>query len=264
MEGGLRKRVNEIIEQTRPGDTANSAFNVAIVTIIVLNVAAIMVETVQPLSARWARWLDAFEVFSVAVFSIEYLLRLWSCTVDPRYGHPVTGRLRFALKPIVMVDLLAVLPFYLTVTTLDLRFLRVFRLLRFLRIAKLARYAESMRIMQRVIRNKREELIVIGVVLAILLTLSASLLYLAEHTAQPERFSSIPAALWWAVETLLTVGHGDTHPITPLGKVFAAVVACLGIGMFALPTGILGAGFVEEMDKLKQSPSCPHCGHPLR
>ena len=155
------------------------------------------------------------------------------------------------------------LPFYLPFLSVDLRVLRMFRLfriMRIMRIAKLARYSESLQMLLRVVKSRREHLISAVFILLILLVVAASLMYYAEHDAQPKVFSSIPAAMWWAAATLTTVGYGDAYPVTAIGKVMAAIIAMLGIGMFALPTGILGAAFLEDLDSRKKNQRCPHCG----
>jgi voltage-gated potassium channel len=143
---------------------------------------------------------------------------------------------------------------------IDLRFLRILRMMRILRIAKLGRYSQSLQILQRVMAAKKEQLLCTVFVLVLLVIVAASLLYYAENHVQPEAFSSIPAAMWWAVSTLTTVGYGDIYPMTGLGKFMASIIAVLGIGVFALPAGIFGAGFVEEIGRREKPTQCPHCG----
>jgi voltage-gated potassium channel len=140
--------------------------------------------------------------------------------------------------------------------------LRVLRLLRIVRVAKLGRYSESIQVLGRVFAAKKEQLLSTLFILLMLLVISSCLMYDAERQAQPDRFSSIPAAMWWAVTTLTTVGYGDVCPVTPGGKVIASVIAILGIGMFALPTAILGSGFLEEIAPKKPA-KCPHCGNEI-
>jgi voltage-gated potassium channel len=201
----------------------------------------------------------------VAVFSLEYILRVWSCTENPRFKSPVLGRLRFMLTPMALVDLLAVLPFYLPFASADLRFMRAMRLFRLFRVLKLARYSESMQTFLDVLRLKKEELILMFFAIIILLIISSSLVYEAEHEVQPEAFSSIPAAMWWGIVTLATVGYGDVYPKTELGKLIGSIVVILGIGLFALPTGVLASGFAEVLARKKEKHKmekmcCPHCG----
>jgi voltage-gated potassium channel len=202
------------------------------------------------------------------VFLAEYLLRLWSCTSDPRLAAPVSGRLRFALSPLSLVDLAAILPTMVTVLAslvfgiqgFDMGYLRAIRLVA--RVAKMGRYSAGVRTLGRVIRQKREDLLTVVFVLLVLLLLASSFMYYAERNAQPDKFASIPAAMWWSIITLTTVGYGDVFPVTVLGKAVAGGIAILGIGLFALPAGILGSGFLEEINHRRRSSvrTCPHCG----
>jgi voltage-gated potassium channel len=165
-----------------------------------------------------------------------------------------------------IIDLVAILPFYLPLVGIDLRSLRVLRLLRILRIAKVGRYYSSLNLIKHVFQAKKEELVLTSAMMGLLLVVSSSLLYYCESAVQPDAFSSIPATMWWAVATLTTVGYGDMYPVTLLGRLLAGTIAILGIGMFALPTGILGAGFVEAIQKQKKElvQRCPHCGKEFR
>lgn len=256
-------RLWEILEPARPGDRLSRAFDFFILALIALNVAATVAESVASLYARYGRALDAFELASLVVFSLEYFARVVSCVVDPRFASPVRGRVRFVLTPLAIVDLLVILPFLTPWLQADFRCLRALRLLRVLRVARMTRYVSALRLLGTVARAKREELYLTTALMGLLLVMSSSLMYQVEHRAQPESFPSIPATMWWAVETLSTVGYGDVVPSTPAGRVLGAVVAILGIGFFALPTGILGSGFVEELQRRKKAATCPHCGKPL-
>ena len=257
----MRRRVHQILEVAAPGDFLSKIFDIFILSLIALNVTALVLETVEPIYAKAPALFRWFEVVSVAIFTIEYLLRIWSCVEAPRYTSSVRGRLRFAVTPLALIDLFAVLPFYLPFLGVDLRFIRAVRLVRLFRVLKVARYSKAIKTLGRVMSAKKEELLISLFVLLLLLLLSSSLIYFAEHDAQPEHFSSIPAAMWWGVATLTTVGYGDVCPVTPVGKLLASMIAILGIGMFALPTGILGAGFVEEIQARKRGRTvCPHCG----
>lgn len=258
----IKKRIFEIIEKAARGDQISRLFDLFIMSLIFLNIVAIILETVKSISVNFSGVFRFFEIFSVIVFSLEYILRLWVCILNEDYQHPVKGRIKYMLTPLAVVDLLAVLPFYLPmVMVLDLRFLRAIRLLRLLRLLKIGRYSESIRTFANVFKKKKEELVITLFVIIILLIIVSSLMYYIENEAQPEIYSSIPASMWWGIATLTTVGYGDVYPITPLGKLFGALIAILGIGMFALPAGILGSGFVEEMQKkkLQKRVVCPHC-----
>jgi len=258
----LKRRVYEVLEVAREGDVISRLFDVFITALILLNVLAVILETVESLAARYGPFFRVFEVFSVIVFTVEYLLRLWSCTVDERFKGFFVGRVRFAVTPLAVVDLLAILPFYAPVLIpYDLRFVRALRLLRFLRLLKIGRYSESIRIIADVLKAKKAELAIAALGELVLLVLASCLMYFVEHEAQPEAFSSIPAAMWWAVVTLTTVGYGDVYPVTPLGKFLGSMIALLGIAMFALPAGILASGFAERIRSHHGGKKiiCPHC-----
>ncbi|MBX3279690.1 MAG: ion transporter [Acidobacteria bacterium] len=260
-KSGVKMRVWEILDVAKPGDTLSKAFDIFILSLIFLNVVAVILGSVKEIEDRFAPGFYWFEVFSVVVFSIEYLGRVWSCVSRKEYSNPVTGRLSFISKPLSVIDLLAVLPFYLSFVGADLRFIRALRLFRIFRIAKLGRYSASVRLLGRVIKNKKEELVITVMVMVLLVVLASSFMYMAENEAQPDKFPDIPTAMWWSIVTLTTVGYGDVFPVTMLGKFFAGLIAILGIGMFALPTGIIGASFVEEIHRHKSGNMvCPHCG----
>lgn len=258
----VKRRVHEVLAIAEPGDRLSSAFDVFILLLIFANVATLMMETVPDLQKRHGAAFAAFETVSVAVFTIEYLLRLWTADQAPRFRGVKRARMRYALTPLAILDLLSILPYWLAMTGLDLRVLRAIRLFRVLRVAKLVRYSSALQTFIRVIHAKREELVVTMGLLVMLLFWASSLIYYAERYAQPEEFSSIPAAMWWAICTLTTVGYGDVFPVTALGKVVASAISVLGIGIFALPTGILGAEFVAEIQR-KRVCLCPHCGEEI-
>ncbi|MFC1679437.1 ion transporter [Elusimicrobiota bacterium] len=255
-----RKRLYEILEVAADDDNASRVFDLFILTLISLNVVALVLETVQPIYDGFEEYFMVFETVSVLIFTAEYILRIWSCTASKKYSAALTGRARFALTPLAIIDLLAVLPFYMPMLGLDLRVMRAFRLFRIFRIAKLARYSKSLRTFGEVFAAKKAELLTTLSILLLLLIVASSLMYHAEHAAQPANFPSIPAAMWWSIVTLTTVGYGDIYPLTVAGKLLAAVIAVLGIGLFALPTGILGAAFVERLEKQKKTLECPKCG----
>jgi voltage-gated potassium channel len=262
MTKKIKKRIFEILEIASTGDLASRFFDIFIMTLISLNVVAVILETEKTLSSRYVSFFDSFEIFSVLIFTIEYLLRIWTCTTDKKYQDPIKGRIRFILTPLAIVDLMAILPFYLPmIITLDLRFIRAVRLFRLVRIFKMGRYSESLRLLENVFKEKKEALLITIFMVFILLVIASSLMYFVENEAQPEVFSSILKAMWWGVATLTTVGYGDIYPVTLIGKILGGAIAILGIGMFALPAGILGSGFVEQIQRTRsKSRVCPHCG----
>jgi len=260
----IRRRIFEILQPVHDGGSSSRAFDIFIVTLILLNVIAVTMETIPGWSEAYDPWFRAIEVASVAVFTVEYVLRIWSCTSDPRFAHPIFGRLKMMITPMSLVDLAAILPFYLPMLIpVDLRIARALRLMRIFRILMIARYSESLHLFHNVLRRRREELIVIVFTLGVVLVVVSGLMYLAERNAQPDKFSSIPATMWWGIITLTTIGYGDMVPITPAGKILGAFISILGVGLFALPAGLLGSAFVEELNKKKHPDRCPHCGKVL-
>lgn len=236
----------------------------AIVVLIISNVIAVVLETVDPIYAAFGHEFYLFEVVSVTIFAVEYAGRLWVAVEYPKYAHPIWGRLRYATSMYMILDFLAIIPFFIGIVT-DTRFLRLVRLLRFLRLLKLARYSTTIQLFGRVISRKKDDLVVTFLVGGLMLLLTSSLMYFVERSAQPEEFSSIPAAMWWAVVTLTTVGYGDVHPITPGGRLIGAVAAVIGIGLFALPSSILASGFIEEWSgEDGELHHCPGCGEDLQ
>ena len=263
---GARHRIWDLLEVTYDPETRSPVvdwYDKSLAILIILNVLAVIVASVEAIELAHARFFLAFEVFSVAIFTIEYVLRLWACTVDSRYSRPFLGRLKYALKPMVIIDLMSFAPFYIAALPLDLRFLRILRLLRLLRVLKLGRYSTSMSLVARVFRRKWPDLAAALIVLLVMLVLGSSLMYYVERDVQPVAFASIPAAMWWGVATFSTVGYGDIYPQTTLGKLLGSVIAILGIAFFALPAGILATGFSEERElhaKSNRASVCPHCG----
>jgi voltage-gated potassium channel len=255
----LKQRVYDILHVTSHEDRVAEAVDASIIALIVLNVAALVVESVESVRSHAGPWLRGFEAFSVLVFSVEYLLRVATVTCDPRYSRPVAGRLRFAATPMALIDLLAVLPFYLPFLGVDLRFVRVVRVFRVFRLARLGHYSVVLRSFAAVLYAKKEELLMSLLLVLMVLIASSTLMYFVEHDAQPETFASIPDAMWWGVCTLTTVGYGDVYPKTGLGRFLGACIAVMGIAVFALPAGVLGAAFVEEVQKRKRLRRCPHC-----
>lgn len=269
----IRYRLYQIVEVAHNHDNTSRYFDIFMMALILANVLVVMLETIQGLHEHYLAAFHLFDVISVAIFTVEYILRLWVITVSATYRRPVLGRIRYALTPLALIDLIAIIPFYLPmIVPFDLRFVRSLRLMRIFRLLKMSRYSEAVKSLERVFLHKKEELLATFFVLTLLLVFASSLMYYAEHEAQPEEFSSIPAALWWGVVTLATVGYGDVYPITTLGKIIGGCVVMISIGIFALPAGIFASGFAEELERKKaeqhahdrqHEKCCPHCGKKL-
>lgn len=219
----LRQHTAKALEVEESDVGFERALNVSLLALILANVAAVILETVDSLRQQYSSAFGVFEVVSVAVFSVEYALRIWTCVEQDRYRRPLLGRLRDVFSPLALVDLVAILPAYLPAfLPVDLRFLRAVRLLRLTRALKIARHNEVLHLPARVVRAKRQELTVTAILGLVVLLAASGLMYLAENEAQPKIFHSVPAAMWWAVVTLTTVGDGDIYPITPLEVVQGA------------------------------------------
>ncbi|HYF70372.1 MAG TPA: ion transporter [Ohtaekwangia sp.] len=258
----LRRRLYLTLEPNEKGGTLERIFEFSLITIIVLNIVAIVLDTEVSLRKEYNHFFDAFEVFSLVFFSLEYVARVYSIVENPKFKHPVKGRLRYMKSPMAIIDLLAVLPFYVKFTSVSLTFLRVFRLMSLFRVFKIARYLHALKIFKRVLRDRKEQLVLSFIFILFVLVIISFVMFYAEHDAQPEKFSSIPATMWWGIATLTTVGYGDIVPITTLGRFLGGVFAIAGVGLLALPAGILSSGFFEMLHQKQSSIStkCPHCG----
>jgi voltage-gated potassium channel len=241
--------VHDVLEVSEDGDLFSRIVDFGLIGLITLNVLAIIVESIDAVSAEYLALFEAFELVSVALFTAEYLLRVWVCRDNSqgKYRSAIWGRLRYMASPLALLDLIVILPFYLSfVIGIDLRVLRILRLLR---ILKLTRYSGAWSLFAAVLYGQRRTIYMTGFLMLIMLVLSASLMYLIEHDAQPEAFADIPSAMWWALVTLTTVGYGDVTPITIGGKVLGGFVTMLGLGMYALPAAVLASGFMQELSK---------------
>lgn len=248
----MRKRVFLLLDAGHEQVSMSKAVDCVLIALITLNVVAVMVESMPGVYDTHKVLFDHFEIFSVVFFTIEYLLRVWSSVENdnPRLKSPVKGRLRFMLTPLALIDLIVILPFYVSALVgVDLRMLRALRLLR---VFRLTRYAKSMNLLLQVLRDEGPIISAALFVLLMLISVAASITYLAEHKAQPEAFASIPHALWWAVVTMTTIGYGDVVPVTLIGRICAAAIGIVSVGMVALPAGILASGFNEALHKRRK------------
>ena len=253
-------RAYEILEGTS-SDVATRTFQIFIVSLISINVLVVIIETEESIAQQYSFLFYPFEVFSVTVFTIEYASRILVCNLNPQYQGKKYSTLRYVISPMMLIDLAAILPFFLPFVVVDLRFIRIIRLLRLFRLFKLARYSEPLQTLSKVLKAKTGDLAVAFFVLFIVLIFASSLIYYIEHEAQPDAFSSIPASMWWGIITLTTIGYGDVYPITTAGKIVAAGIAILGIAVYAIPTGIMASAFTEELRKKREkNKKCPHCG----
>jgi voltage-gated potassium channel len=226
-----------MIQRDEKGRVSFGKWDYVVQFLIVLSLISFAIETLTGLSEETRKGLTAFEVFTVSIFTTEYLVRL--ILSQPRRGY--------AFSFLGVIDLAAILPFYLS-TGIDLRSIRAFRLLRLFRLLKLARYSEAVRRYHRAFRIAREELILFGATALIMLYLSAVGIYYFENQAQPETFSSVFHSLWWAIATLTTVGYGDVYPVTIGGKAFTFIVLVIGLGIVAVPSGLVASALSKARE----------------
>ncbi len=245
----LRRRVYQVLEVGQGEDRTSKLVDSFLVFLILSNIAVFCAETVPRLEREYGHAFFVFEVISIVIFTIEYAARLWVAVEVPFLSRMPAwrARLRFARRPAQVIDLVAILPFYLgPLLGLDLRVLRALRLLRFL---KLSRYSPAMHTLIRVLSNERRALMGAGLLLLAAVLFASTGIYYLEASAQPDKFGSVPESAWWAIATLTTVGYGDMAPVTPLGRVFGAMVMVTGLCILALPVAIISTGFAQEVGR---------------
>ena len=264
----IKARVFDIISKDDGSDRASRAFDLLIMALILLSVTSIVLESFDSLAAKYRVVFRGFEFFSVIVFTVEYLARIWTANLMyPQAAHP---RLKYIFSFMALIDLLAILPFYLPFISADMRYLRMvrlFRLFRLFRVFKLGRYIDALQTIVQVIRLSASQLIMSLALCAFVMLFSAIVMYTVEKPVQPEQFPNVITSLWWAICTLTTVGYGDVYPITAVGRFFAALISLVGIGIIAIPTGIIAAGFSEVISgktASEEKPYCPYCGKKLK
>lgn len=243
-----RQNIYSLLETGNNDDIRGKLLDWFLIGLIATNVMAVILETEPDFNAQYGVYLFWFEIFSVFVFTIEYILRFWSCPEAPQYQKDISpriSRLKYVFTPMAIIDLIAIAPFYMAfLFNIDLRFLRVLRLLR---IFKLTRYSEAMTTLLKVLRDEINSFAAAIFIMLVIMIIAASGIYLIEHEHQPEVFGSIPQSMWWSIVTLTTVGYGDVYPVTLLGKFFAALIMVAGVGLVALPTGILASSFSDNL-----------------
>ena len=266
----IKNRLFEIVQVAKPNDKVSRVFDLTLLILIILNVFLVIADTFT-LTETIKQIFSYIETFSVIIFTIEYVIRVW--TADLLYPEKsyFAAKLKYMVSFLAIIDLLAIIPFYLPfLIPIDLRVLRMLRIIRLFRIFKINRYTDAFSNIIKVFKDKKHELLSSFFAVLLLMIIASVLMFDIENTAQPEVFANAFDALWWALATLTTVGYGDIFPVTVLGKVLSAIIAVLGIGLVAVPTGIISAGFVEllseskcEEKNVKTIKYCPYCGEKL-
>ena len=243
----MKNLIFRLLEDSEKKHGAQPLVNLFIVGLIVLNSIAVALATVESYKVSYKEVFDAFEIFSVIFFTLEYILRVWICTErsEKNYKHPIKGRLRYIFSPFAIIDLIAILPFFLgSFIEMDLRFMRAFRLIRIFRFAS---KSITLQALGNVFKKESRTLLAALLVMIIVLFTASTIMYYLEKDIQPDKFGSIPEAMWWGVAALTTVGFGDSVPVSVQGKFLAGIIMILGIVIYALPAGVFASAFVREL-----------------
>lgn len=249
----FRQKVHALVYPSAHGGTMQNIFEVFIAVWVLLSVMAVVLESVKSINYVLHLQFVILDAVAVAIFTIEYVMRIYSCVEEPGFKGAVAGRLKQAKSPSTVIDLLAILPFFLEVFLhhlFDLRFLRVFRLARLL---KLTRGSDATAVLFKVVAREWPVMGAATFIMFLLVILTASLGYLFEYEAQPEKFENIPTSIYWAVITLASVGYGDISPVTPMGRAMTIVLSLMGIGIFAIPAALLASAFSDELIKEREA-----------
>lgn len=254
MEHSLRHRLQAVVDPEMRGAPGLSRFNLLVVLAILAMILVGVMETEVTFIERFGASTATLKLLLFGFFAVEYALRLWVAALNPRYRNA----LQFALTPSALLDLAVLFSFVTPFLGLEATVFRLLQLARILRLARMGRYSRAMNLLYEAIRSRNVELALsLGMALGLMLA-SATLLYTVEAQVQPEAFGSVPRAMWWAVETMTTVGYGDVVPVTPLGRFFAALTALSGIGIIALPTGVLAGAFSDAIRRAREERAHPH------
>lgn len=249
----MRNITFQLIEGSVHKSLLAKLINFFLITLIITNVVAIILESDKNLNAQYAQEFALFELISVSIFTIEYILRVWTCIESYRFKEysSLQARIRYLLSPVALIDLIAIAPFFISLFfVVDLRYLRLIRILRLL---KLTHYFKGFNIFLTVLKKELKSITAAIMVMMFLIIIAACLMYTLESEAQPEQFGNIIHSLWWAVVTMTTVGYGDVTPVTLLGKVVATFIMLIGVGLVALPAGMLAARFGDELRERKRN-----------
>jgi len=248
-----RKRISEIIEVGNHGDLPSRLYDIINALAIVVNLTASILYTFESVRAAWGGLLLSVEDVTVAFFAVDYVLRVWTARCLAPSLPPYRSVWNYVTSFSGLVDLFSFLPYYLPIfLPAGAVAFRMFRVVRIFRLFRINAYYDSLNVITQVIAGKRQQLISSLFILLVLMLASSLCMYSLEHEAQPEVFTNAFSGIWWSVSTLLTVGYGDIYPITDLGRLFSIVITFLGVGMVAIPTGIISAGFVDQYSRIKR------------
>lgn len=249
----IKEKVAKFFSTKHNRDFASKFFDIFIEILVLFNVVAVILESYDTLYTQFGAFFDIFEIFTVTVFTIEYLLRLWISDLNYPRKLKWQAYKKFIFSANSLIDLISIIPFFIPfITNLDLRHLRIFRLIRLLRVFKLNKYSHSLLLIAKIMSEKKQELLATLLMFFSVLVIASSLMFYLEHSAQPRAFPNIMQSFWWGIITLTTIGYGDIYPITAAGKVLGGIIAMMGVMIVAIPTGIISSSFVQKMEESKQ------------
>jgi voltage-gated potassium channel len=243
----IKKRVHTILDNPEKSDKRTQQVHVLIAVAILINAFAIILYSVKEISSLYSGILNLVINSCLLLFAVEYTLRIWSCTDTKNPLGMVTDRVKYAMSFYLIIDLLSIIPIFIPfILPNQITLIRLLRLVSIFKLGRFTKYSKSLEQLKRVFKRKSEIFVIMLFFLVFILLFSSVIMYVVEYSAQPDKFSSIPASLWWAVMTVTTVGYGDIIPVTPLGKIIASIVTLTGVLILALPSAILATGFIEE------------------
>ncbi|MCR5001237.1 MAG: ion transporter [Lachnospiraceae bacterium] len=248
----VRDRIFNIIEIGNKNDLPSSFFDGFIVTVILLNLTVTLMQTFEQLGP-YMPVLNVIELVTIIIFTVEYILRVWTADyLYPKEENKLRARLKFVVSAYGLIDLFTIIPYFLPfIFPAGAVAFRIFRVIRIFRLFKINAQYDAFNVIASVIKEKKNQLISSMCMILILMIASSLCMYSLEHEAQPDSYRNAFSGIWWSVSTLLTVGYGDIYPVTVAGRVMAIIISFLGVGMVAIPTGIISAGFVEQYTELK-------------
>jgi len=243
----IKKCVHTILDNPEKEDKRTELVHILIAVAILVNAFAIILYTVQDIASLYSGILNLIINSSLLLFALEYILRIWSCTDTKNPLRMVTDRLKYAMSFYLIIDLLSIIPIFIPfILPNQITLIRLLRLVSIFKLGRFTKYSKSLEQLKRVFKRKSEIFVIMLFFLVFILLFSSVIMYVVEYSAQPDKFSSIPASLWWAIMTVTTVGYGDIIPVTPLGTIIASFVTLTGVLILALPSAILATGFIEE------------------
>lgn len=255
----FKSGIFKVIDDHKSRKPLNRLFHSILFALILISSLLLIIESVKPFYQQYKPVFFAMEMFTMVFFTMEYLLRVYTCTELSAFKHPLNGRLRYIFTPLMIIDILSIIPFYLILFSSHYSGFYLFSVFRVLRLLKAIRYVNAFKVIGQVFYIKREQLLVSFIFILFVFVFASSIIYLAERDAQPEKFKDIPAAMWYTIVTITTVGYGDIYPITSIGKITGGLISAMGLILFAIPTSILTSGFLKVNDS-SAAKRCPHCG----